>query len=70
MCDNIPTTCMMDSCKKKLKFFHYQCRCKQYYCLKHRASEVHACTYDYKKNLNKEKLIDEMKCVSKQIDVI
>jgi hypothetical protein len=70
MSDTIPPRCMQEGCNKKLKLFHYKCRCQQYYCLKHRASEEHNCTYDYKKNLNREKMAEEMKCVASRVEVI
>lgn len=68
--DKVPTRCMKEGCKKKIKFIYYKCRCNNYYCLTHRASEEHDCTYDYKKNLDREQKIKEMKCVASRIEVI
>ena len=35
-------------CKTKIKITDYACKCKVYYCYKHRAPEVHNCSYDYR----------------------
>ena len=40
--------CNFSECNKKLKLTDVQCKCKQIFCYKHRYSESHNCTYDYK----------------------
>jgi len=40
--------CAHSDCKKKLLLSDPTCRCHLRFCLAHRMSEVHACTYDYK----------------------
>uniref|UniRef100_A0A8D9FG49 AN1-type zinc finger protein 4 n=1 Tax=Cacopsylla melanoneura TaxID=428564 RepID=A0A8D9FG49_9HEMI len=42
-------------CNKKLNISGtYTCRCERLFCSKHRYSEAHACTYDYKKEGKKQ----------------
>ncbi|KAL1464127.1 hypothetical protein WDU94_003802 [Cyamophila willieti] len=42
-------------CNKKLNISAtYTCRCERLFCSKHRYSEAHACTYDYKKEGKKQ----------------
>lgn len=43
-----PKRCQNEGCKTKLVLSDFACRCSQYYCSSHRASELHKCTYDYK----------------------
>ena len=49
-------------CKKKLSLVEKEigkCKCKNYYCAKHRSSAAHECSYDYqteKKETLKEKM--------------
>jgi len=42
-------------CNKKLYTMEFKCKCNEYFCIKHRYSDSHNCTYDYK-NSNKEYL--------------
>lgn len=53
----IPTRCEYPTCKKKLTLTSIVCKCKKYYCTKHRHDVDHACTFDYraeqKEQLNK-----------------
>lgn len=41
--------CPVEGCNKKLKLTDFPCRCGITCCMTHRSSELHACTYDYKK---------------------
>ena len=34
-------------CDKKIGFMDYRCRCKYYFCKRHRLAEKHDCKYDY-----------------------
>lgn len=36
-------------CAKKIGIFAYNCKCKNYFCKKHKFSEEHNCLFDYKK---------------------
>lgn len=40
--------CAHDACKKKLQLSDPECRCKRRFCINHRMSEMHACSYDYR----------------------
>ena len=42
-----PSRCDFTTCKKKLLLSDFACRCGNFYCLNHRLSEQHVCTYDY-----------------------
>ncbi len=44
-----PKRCECDGCRTKLTLTSFACKCENYYCDKHRPSEEHKCTYDYKK---------------------
>jgi hypothetical protein len=45
-----PNRCAFDGCKKKLSLTDFPCKCGKKHCCAHRPSEVHDCTYDYKKD--------------------
>lgn len=56
---DIPKRCQMEDCKIKLKIMdQIECKCKKYFCRKHRFFSEHDCTYNYKtehiKKLEKE----------------
>lgn len=48
-----PKRCQMADCKAKLVLSDFACQCKGFYCSKHRHSELHACSFDYKAASNK-----------------
>lgn len=52
-----PKRCQMADCKTKIVLSDFACQCKGFYCSKHRHSELHSCSFDYKaasdKNLEK-----------------
>ena len=53
-------------CQKKLSFMEEtigDCKCKQFFCKKHRFPEEHQCTFDYKHE-QREKLKETMCVVS------
>lgn len=55
-------------CKKKIGLLGIQCRCKYYFCSKHRYAEEHNCIVDYK-TLNKTLLKTQLtKCNFKKIE--
>jgi hypothetical protein len=66
-----PKRCCAEECKKKLGLTDFACKCGKWHCSLHRASEAHACTYDYKSD-NKTFLLKTMSTpiVSKKIEVI
>jgi predicted nucleic acid binding AN1-type Zn finger protein len=43
-----PKRCQMTDCKTKLILSDFACQCKGYYCSKHRHSETHSCSFDYR----------------------
>lgn len=52
-----PERCQMIDCKTKLLLSDFACQCKKFYCLKHRHSEIHMCSFDYK--AASEKLLEK-----------
>ena len=61
-----PTRCCFDGCKKKIKITDFKCRCEKYYCLTHSHPEIHHCKYNYKSDLEKDKIKLDL-CVAKKI---
>ena len=63
--------CACVNCKKKLKLtdLEMKCKCGKIFCYKHRNPEQHKCEYNFIAN-NNSKIIEEMKSVSKKIEVI
>lgn len=43
-----PKRCQNEACNTKLKLTDHMCKCKGHYCMQHRYSEAHKCTFDYK----------------------
>lgn len=43
-----PKRCEMSGCKTKLMLTDQVCRCTGYYCMQHRHSEIHSCSFDFK----------------------
>ena len=64
--------CEYEGCKKKLTLTSITCKCNKTFCNKHRYMEEHNCEFDIKKKNEerKNKLIEEMKCVSDKTDKI
>lgn len=55
-------------CNKKIGVTAIQCRCKYYYCGKHRYSNEHDCPINYKK-INKEILLsNNIKCQASKLE--
>lgn len=65
--DNI---CYFEGCNKKIKIYDLPCKCKKIFCKIHKYPENHNCEYDYKESFKKQKLIDDMKCVSNKLEKI
>ena len=61
--------CNYDDCNKQLKLFEHNltCKCGKNYCLIHRLSEKHNCTFDYKYKSIIDQEINKMKCISDKI---
>jgi AN1-type zinc finger protein 5/6 len=59
MDSKMPKRCMKEDCKCKLKLTDFACRCTKYFCEKHRLSEAHDCSFDYRA-FNKEILLKTM----------
>lgn len=66
--------CKFDCCKRKLKITDFTCKyCDLKYCINHRLPEEHNCNIDFaklKENEDKDKIINNMKCVASKIDNI
>jgi predicted nucleic acid binding AN1-type Zn finger protein len=45
--------CNKSGCRKKLGLTAFSCKCGLYYCSEHRPAEEHACTYNYKADVQK-----------------
>ena len=43
-----PKRCQKADCKTKIVLSDFACQCKGFYCSKHRHSELHSCSFDYK----------------------
>ena len=59
--------CSHSECNRKLKITDYECKCSKIFCKFHRDPEYHECKYDYKETNNKQKIIDNMKCISNKL---
>lgn len=68
--EDLKNICSYNKCRKKLKLTSIICKCKLQFCDIHRLPESHCCLYDYKNDSNKNKIIENMKCISKKIDKI
>lgn len=67
----MPKRCEFSGCQYKLNIVAFPCRCTSYYCPKHRPSDLHSCTFDYKSE-GKNLLLKTMSSavVSAKIDII
>ena len=59
--------CDFEGCRKKLKLIKFKCKCERTFCTLHRLPEQHFCNYDYKNQLDTDKKINEIKCISNKI---
>ena len=48
MSESLTNNLRCTECDKKLSLTAIMCKCKNYYCNKHRYSDKHNCSYDYK----------------------
>ena len=48
--------CQFEGCKIKLGLVPFSCRCSKDFCIEHRGSDAHNCTFDYKAEHKKELL--------------
>lgn len=59
--------CYYINCVKKINIvdtLSSECKCKQVYCLSHRLPERHNCQYDFSSEVDKDKEIGKLRCVS------
>ena len=63
-------TCAFNGCVRKIKITDFACKCEKYYCKFHKDPLNHDCSYDYKENNKKQKLIENMECKSEKIQKI
>ena len=54
--------CAFQDCTKKIKITDFACKCENFYCKIHKNPLNHKCSYDYKENNNKQKIIEDLKC--------
>jgi predicted nucleic acid binding AN1-type Zn finger protein len=63
--------CFMKICGKRLTFMEKNTcvcsKCKNSFCTMHRLAEEHACPHNFKEDINKEKFINDNKCVGEKI---
>jgi hypothetical protein len=63
--------CSMKQCSKRLTFMEKttcMCsKCKLGFCTMHRLAEDHVCTHNFKQDINKEKFINDNKCVGEKM---
>jgi predicted nucleic acid binding AN1-type Zn finger protein len=52
------------ACGKASGILPFECRCKKFYCVKHRIPESHGCIFDYKSD-GKRTLIETLTKISK-----
>ena len=62
-----PKRCDFHTCNKKIGLTNLPCRCKLSFCDKHRLPEEHQCSYDFKANVDKDKLLKEMKVIADKV---
>ena len=63
-------TCAFQNCTKKIKLTYFACKCENFYCKFHKDPLIHDCSYDYKENNKKQKLIENLKCKSEKLQKI
>jgi uncharacterized NAD-dependent epimerase/dehydratase family protein len=54
--------CAYKECKKKVTMYGFDCRCGKRFCSTHLPSDLHSCTFDYRK-AGQEQLADKNKTV-------
>jgi uncharacterized NAD-dependent epimerase/dehydratase family protein len=54
--------CAHKECKKKVTMYGFDCRCGKRFCSTHLPSDLHSCTFDYRK-AGQEQLADKNKTV-------
>jgi predicted nucleic acid binding AN1-type Zn finger protein len=59
--------CSFNNCNKRIHIVNLYCKCGYKYCIKHRLPEMHNCVFNYKNIIQKDKLIESMKCSSIKI---
>lgn len=71
---NKPKSCNFIGCKRRLKLFEYElkCKCENLYCSKHRFPENHECIYFQTKfkPIIDESIINELKCEFTKLEKI
>lgn len=48
--------CAHEGCRRKLGIVPFTCRCSKDFCVEHRSSDTHGCTFDYRAEHKKELL--------------
>ena len=63
--------CNMKLCGKRLTFMEKNSctcsKCQKNYCTLHRLAESHTCIHNFKDDINKEKFVEDNKCVGEKI---
>jgi hypothetical protein len=70
---NIKSVCGFEECKKKLSItetISCTCKCGNSYCLLHRLSEKHNCSYNFKNEIDIVQFIEKNKCNSDKLNRI
>lgn len=65
------TVCSLTTCAKRVTFIEKTTcicsKCGMQYCTLHRLAEAHDCNHNFKDDINKEKFINENKCVREKV---
>lgn len=67
----VPSHCQFPECRGKLTLTSVSCKCKMYFCSKHRYETDHACRFDFKAEGKKElERYLSTPVVARKVDVI
>ena len=65
------THCFVKQCNKRLTFMEKNTcvcsKCAHRYCTLHRLAELHYCSHDFTKDINREKFIEDNKCIGDKL---
>ena len=65
-----PKRCQQNECKKKLSLSDMPCRCEKIFCLAHRYTELHMCTFDFKEESRKRLEKQLVKAIGQKVEPI
>jgi hypothetical protein len=62
--------CNFLTCRKKITVIDTLmslCKCGKMHCMNHRFPECHNCTFDFRKDVDRETAIEKIKCVAPKL---